>query len=103
LFLMLPFAWREVQQIEWPLFEWKHYVCLAGIVFTGTFLAYVFTAYGIQNLGAGTTGAYIYTQPVFAVLIATVFLSETMTWIKVLAGVLIFAGVFLVNRKPRPA
>lgn len=101
LVLILPFAWGELQQIQWPLFNLKYLLCLAGVVVTGTFFAYLFTAYGIQNLGAGITGAYIYTQPVFAVLIATFFLSETITWTKVLAAVLIFSGVFLVNRKPK--
>jgi drug/metabolite transporter (DMT)-like permease len=102
LVFMLPFGWGEVRAIQWPLFEFKQYLYLASIVVTGTFLAYLFTGYGIQYLGAGTTGAYIYTQPVFAVLIAALFFSETITWVKVLAAVLIFAGVFLVNRKPKP-
>jgi drug/metabolite transporter (DMT)-like permease len=99
--LMVPFGWAELQQIEWPLFEPKHLLALAGIIVTGTFFAYLFTGYGIQHLGAGTTGAYIYTQPLFAVLIATLFLSETLSWIKVLAALLIFAGVYLVSFKKR--
>jgi drug/metabolite transporter (DMT)-like permease len=97
--LMLPLGWQELQQIQWPLFEAKHILALAGVVFTGTFLAYLFTAYGIQNLGAGTTGAYIYTQPVFAVLIATLFLSENLGWVKIIAAALIFTGVYLVSFK----
>jgi drug/metabolite transporter (DMT)-like permease len=78
LILILPFSWGELQQVQWPLFELKHFLCLAGVVVTGTFFAYLFTTYGIQVLGAGITGAYIYTQPVFAVLIAAFFLSETL-------------------------
>ncbi len=69
------------------------------IVFCGTFLAYSFNIYGIRHLGAGTTGSYIYTQPVFAALVAVFFLGEEMTLEKGLAGLLIFLGVFLVSRK----
>ena len=98
--LMLPFGWRELQQVQWPLFKMEQYLCLAGVIVTGTFLAYLFTAYGIQNLGAGITGTYIYTQPLFAVIIAILFLSETLSWSKIVAAVLIFAGVYAVNFKP---
>ncbi|HUQ96413.1 MAG TPA: DMT family transporter [Chitinophagaceae bacterium] len=97
--VMLPFGWLELQQVSWASFEATQLLCLAGVIITGTFLAYLFTAYGIQHLGAAITGAYIYTQPVFAVLLAAFFLSETINGTKVLAAVFIFAGVYLVNRK----
>ena len=72
------------------------------IVFCGTFLAYSFNVFGIKHLGAGITGSYIYTQPVFAAIIAILFLHEQFTWEKLLAGILIFGGVFLVSQKTPP-
>lgn len=98
-FMILPFGWQETQAIQWESLEWKHIAALTGIIVTGTFLAYFFNAYGIQHIGAGATGTYIYTQPVFAVLIAILFVGETFTWQKGLAGILIFCGVWLVSRK----
>jgi drug/metabolite transporter (DMT)-like permease len=65
----------------------------------GTFLAYFFNIYGIQHLGAGITGSYIYTQPVFAALIAVLFFNEMLTGSKLLAALMIFLGVFLVSFK----
>jgi len=100
-FMVLPFGWQEVQQASWQQFHWEDYTALAAIIFTGTFLAYYFNAYGIQHIGAGATGTYIYTQPVFAVLIAILFVGESFSWQKGLSAVLIFAGVFLVNLKTR--
>lgn len=99
LLLMLPFSWSQLQQIQWQQFTTNHFLALGSVVLTGTFLAYLFNAFGIQHLGAGTTGAYIYTQPVFAVVIATIFLSEALTLYKGLAAVLIFSGVYLVSIK----
>ena len=72
------------------------------IVLCGTFLAYLFNVYGLRQLGAGITGSYIYTQPVFVTIIAILFLSEQFTMEKLLAGMMIFAGVFLVSRKAPP-
>lgn len=101
LIMVLPFAWTETMEIKWQLFEWQHFLSLGIIVLFGTFLAYFFNAYGIQHLGAGITGSYIYTQPVFAVIIAMIMLGERLTWEKLLAGLLICAGVFFVNYKKK--
>ena len=95
--MILPVGWKETMEINWAGFEWQHYAALATVIFTGTFLAYYFNAYGIQHIGAGATGTYIYTQPVFAVLIATFFLDESFSWQKALAASLIFSGVYLVS------
>ena len=101
-FLLLPFGWRQFTEIQWQQFEWSHISSLAFIVIAGTFLAYLFNVYGILHLGAGVTGSYIYTQPVFAAIIATLFLHENLSIQKLIAGILIFAGVFLVSRKTPP-
>jgi len=44
-------------------------------------------------------GAYIYSQPVFAVGIAMIFLKEQLSLYKIIAAIFIFAGVYLSNRK----
>jgi drug/metabolite transporter (DMT)-like permease len=99
LLFMLPFGIVQLRQVQWQSFEWVHVVSLVMVVFTGTFLAYFFNAYGIQHIGAGKTGSYIYTQPVFAVLIAIFILNETLSLQKAFAALLIFGGVFLANFK----
>ena len=98
-FMILPFGWNEFFSIQWENIKLTHYVSVGFVVIAGTFLAYYFNIYGIQHLGAGTTGAYIYTQPVFAALIATIFFHEKLTTAKLLAAVMIFLGVFLVSFK----
>ena len=97
--MILPFGWMQFSSIQWSQFEASHFISLSFIVICGTFLAYFFTVYGLQHLGAGVTGAYIYTQPIFAAIVATVVLHEQFTLQKILSGVMIFAGVFLVSRK----
>lgn len=99
LLLLLPFGAPQALAIEWNLFSWRQVVSLLYVAVPGTFFAYYFNAYGIQKLGASVTGAYIYTQPVFAVAIAILFLDEHITWQKILSALLIFAGVYLVNLK----
>jgi drug/metabolite transporter (DMT)-like permease len=93
----IPLGWNEVSSIEWQHFDWFQIISLAFIVVGGTFLAYIFTVYSIKHIGSAVTGSYIYTQPILVVLIATLFLSEMMTLEKVMAGLMIFLGVYLVS------
>ena len=99
LFMMIPFCWVQFSEVQWQQFDLSQFASLGFIVIAATFLAYYFNVYGILHLGAGVAGSYIYTQPIFAVIIARVFLNEPLNFQKIIAGVLIFFGVFLVSRK----
>ena len=84
---------------SWQDFNGTEYAAIAFVVLGATFMAYLFNIYGLQHLQASGTGAYIYLQPIFATAVAVAFLHETLGWQKVLAAILIFSGVYLVNRK----
>ena len=99
LLLVLPFGWIEFTEIPWQQYGAIDFTGMGLIVITGTFLAYLFNLYGIKILGASVAGFYIYTQPVFAALIAMLFLHEQLNLYKIIAAVLIFSGVYLANRQ----
>lgn len=96
---ILPVAYPDFIATDWSLFGISEWLALAFVVLLVTFLSYLFTVYGLQELGPSVTGAYIYTQPIFATIIAMVFAGEHFTYIKAVAAILIFSGVYLVNRK----
>ena len=98
-FMVLPFGWSEFVSIPWQSFSPTAYTCLTLIVIGGTFLAYLFNLYGIKVLGASVAGTYIYSQPVFATVIAMVFLKEDLELYKIISAVMIFTGVYLCNKK----
>jgi drug/metabolite transporter (DMT)-like permease len=98
-FMMLPFCWTEFANTAWSTYGYREIIILATIVLGGTFLAYLFNIYGIKILGASIAGAYIYSQPLFAAIIAISFLGEKIELYKLLAAVLIFAGVYIANKK----
>lgn len=97
-FMVLPFGYQQFISIHWHTINTVGYICLLLVVIGGTFLAYLFNVYGIKILGAATAGAYIYSQPVFAAIIAMVFLHEKLEGYKVFAAMLIFSGVYLCNK-----
>jgi drug/metabolite transporter (DMT)-like permease len=97
LFFILPFGWTEFTATDWGALEPGHWAALAFVVFAATFFSYLFNIFGVSVLGASATGAYIYTQPVFAAVIAMVFMGEEFTLAKAFSALLIFAGVFMAN------
>ena len=102
-FMILPFGFGQLTQADFMSYPTDVWLALSFIIIGGTFLAYLFTIYGIRHIGASLTGTYIYSQPIFASIIAIIFLGEHFTWQKAVAALLIFGGVFLVNLKQKPA
>jgi drug/metabolite transporter (DMT)-like permease len=100
-FLILPFCWKDFTLTQWEAFTPKSWMALSLVVIGATFLSYLFIAYGIHHLSPSITGAYIYTQPVFSAIIAILFLKEEPALYKLIAAILIFGGVYLINRKPK--
>jgi drug/metabolite transporter (DMT)-like permease len=96
---ILPVGWTEFIEAPWSSFSALDYAAIAFVVLGATFLAYLFNIYGLRHLQASGTGSYIYLQPIFATIVAVLFLDEEITMQKLLAAALIFAGVFLVNRR----
>jgi drug/metabolite transporter (DMT)-like permease len=97
--MILPFGWSEFTHTSWEAFTGLHWAALAFVVLGATFLAYLLNIYGLGHLKASATGTYIYIQPFFAALVAILFLNEPITADKLLSAMLIFAGVYLVNKK----
>ena len=95
--VILPFGMHEFLNTDWVAFGFSQWAALAAVAIGATFLAYLLNVYGINIIGASATGAYIYTQPVFAAVIAVVFAGEHFSLVKLLAAILIFSGVYLAN------
>lgn len=95
--MVVPFAWPQFSAIHWASFSFIDYLALGFIVVCVTFFTYLWNIYGLHILSPSIAGAYIYIQPVFAAIISVTFAGEKLTWVKLLATILIFSGVYLVN------
>ena len=98
LFMVLPFCWNDFTKVDWQIYTGTEWFCLFSVVVGGTFLAYLFNINGIKVLGPAISGTYIYTQPFFAAIIAMIFIGEELNLYKIIAAVLIFAGVYLSTK-----
>lgn len=97
--IIIPVGLNDFYHTDWSVFNPSQWAALAFVAVGATFVAYLLNVYGISIIGASATGSYIYTQPVFAAIIAMVFAGEYFSFVKLIAAALIFTGVFLVNLK----
>lgn len=96
---ILPVGLPYMLSTSWESFDFTHWVVLGYVAVFSTFVAYLLTVQSIQLIGSSATGAFIYTQPVFAAIFAMIFTGEYFTLYKLVAAILIFTGVYLVNAK----
>jgi drug/metabolite transporter (DMT)-like permease len=72
-----------------------------GITFLGiacSGLAYIFWYDGLQAIPASQVGAFLYLEPLVAVVVAALVLKEPILLVSIIGGGTILAGVWLVNR-----
>ncbi len=65
--------------------------------------AYVCWNYGVGQLGAQVAGQYIHLMPFYGVILAYIFLNESLTSNHWISGALIATGLFLALRQPNHA
>jgi drug/metabolite transporter (DMT)-like permease len=73
-----------------------------GIIFLGVAcsgLAYIFWYDGLQAIPASQVGAFLYLEPLVAVIVAAIVLDEPVLLTSLAGGATILIGVWLVNRK----
>lgn len=61
-------------------------------------LAYAFWNHGVWNVGPSRAAIFMYLVPVFASILAWVFLGERLGWYHMAGGLLILVGLYLTTR-----
>ena len=89
-------------EIEWSTMPLWAYGAIAFVVIGTTFMTYLFNVFALTELKASTVGAFVYVQPLIGILFAQLTGKDHLTWVKVLATVLVLLGVYLASKKPKP-
>ena len=97
----LPFTFSAFSQVSWSTLPTEVILIFIYVVLGTTFLTYLLNIYALKTLKASTIGAFIYLQPLIAVVFATVMGADRLTPIRAIAGLLIFFGVYLSSRKSK--
>jgi drug/metabolite transporter (DMT)-like permease len=72
-----------------------------SVLFLGIFcsgISYILWAQSLKNMDASKVGAFLYFEPFVTVFSAWIFLHENITLLMLVSGIIIIAGVIIVNR-----
>jgi drug/metabolite transporter (DMT)-like permease len=99
--MVLPFGYKELQRLDVAALPeaigWK----IGFVVFFSTFLTYLLNLLSMKELKPTTVAVFIYLQPLFATIFAIGLGKDSLTLVKIISAVLIFAGVYLVTQQKK--
>jgi drug/metabolite transporter (DMT)-like permease len=95
---VLPYTIKPAFHIPFSGIDLQGYLSLTYIILMNTFLAYLLINYALKFLTTGTVSYYNYLQPFIAAIMTVSTGQDMLSWPKVVAGLMIFAGVFIVNK-----
>ncbi|AKD03798.1 DMT family transporter [Pontibacter korlensis] len=96
--IVLPFGFQQVLATDYNSFPFSIWLAIAFMVIAVTIIAYLFNTWALRYANPSLVGAYIYLQPVLAIVMAISMGKDVFTLQKGLYALLIFAGVYLVSR-----
>lgn len=99
----LPLCFSTFMSASWNQFQSWDWFSLIYIIVFGTLMANLLMNWGVMKWGPSKTGSFIYFQPLFGTIGAILLMGESFSLIKLFAGILIIAGVWVTSLKPKTA
>ena len=96
--MILPFTSVHMAGIEWGSVPVRTWVEAGYVVLFGTYLGYILTMIGQHTLRPTVVSVYNYVQPIVSVSASIVLGISMLQWSQALAVLLVFLGVWLVNK-----
>jgi drug/metabolite transporter (DMT)-like permease len=96
LLFLLPFYLYQgySMQQELEVLNKNYFIFLYVSVFA-SITSYYFWHYGIDKIGASKTAQFTHLMPIFGIVLASIFLKETLETYHLLGGILIAFGIYL--------
>jgi drug/metabolite transporter (DMT)-like permease len=96
--IVVPFGFHQVMSPDYRSFPEEIWWAIVFMVLAVTIVAYLFNTWALRYANPSLVGAYIYLQPLMAIVVAIGFGKDVFTLQKGIYALLIFAGVYLVSR-----
>ncbi|SDG49113.1 DMT family transporter [Psychroflexus sediminis] len=96
----LPIGWAEFQAVDWVNMPFSALWRIGFVVLGTTFTTYLLNIFALKHLSASTIGVFTYLQPVIAIAFAIISGADQLNFLKIVASILVFLGVFMVSKNP---
>ena len=94
---VLPFSANDLMATQWNNLTLETILGIIFIVIGATFFSYMLIVIGQKNLRPTVAGMYNYIQPLVACIVAICLGIESFNFMKIVAVLLVFMGVYLVT------
>lgn len=94
----VPLNIKELTHLPLAEMNTSYWLQLGYIIVFATFIAYFLLPIGQKQLRPTVVSLYTYVQPLIGMVSAIILGMDRLTWQKVVAAVLVFTGVILVNK-----
>ena len=98
---ILPFSIKPALGIDFSAITTTAFFGLAYVIILNTFVAYLLINFALKHLTTGAVSYYNYLQPVLAAILSVSVGLGGITLPKIIATILIFSGVWVVNKDKR--
>ena len=96
--MSLPLSFKEVVSLEWTKIPSVQMWELGFLIVFATFVSYFLIPFGQKRIRPTLVSMYSYIQPIIATIISIILCMDILTWQKLMAAMMVFAGVFIVSR-----
>ena len=93
-----PIDLKELTHIPYSSMSTSYLLELGYIILFATFIAYFLLPIGQKRLRPTVVSLYTYVQPLIGMVMSICLGMDTLGWQKILAAILVFTGVILVNK-----
>jgi drug/metabolite transporter (DMT)-like permease len=95
--IVVPFGFEQALEPDYSAMPTSIWLAIVFMVVAVTILTYLLNTWSLRYANPSLVGAYIYLQPVLAIIIAIALGKDVFTFQKAAYALLIFAGVYLVS------
>lgn len=95
--ISLPFAGHEIFTFNYAKLSLTFVTELAYLIVCATFITYFLIPVGQKRIRPTLVSMYSYVQPIIATTISICLGMDTLGWQKILAALMVFGGVIMVN------
>ena len=94
----IPFSYRDFSEMQFAEIPMEVWMQVGYVILFGTYFAYILMLVGQKTLRPTVVSMYNYMQPVVGSSVAILMGMSSFGWVKAIAAISIFAGVYLVTQ-----
>jgi len=99
--MILPFGGKQLYQTDWSSFPTDIWLAVGYVLIFATAATYLLNVFALSKVMPSTVGFYVYFQPLIATAVAILLGQDFLDAIKIGSAVMLFVGVYLVNKSPK--